>query len=135
MTPDLLDLGRRAVACHRWRFLGGERWRFDVSSHASLWSRSEGAEAGDDDGNQATEADPRRRGPVVIDLSDPATLGCLLALVREAWGDPPLVVVCFRQEGRWCVASRDGRAMFAAGRYFWGDTEAAALVAALEAAP
>ena len=30
------------------------------------------------------------------DLTDPATLGCLLALVREAWQDPTITTHCWR---------------------------------------
>jgi hypothetical protein len=68
------------------------------------------------------------------DLNDPATLGCLLALVREAWGEP-LFPSYTRQEKTWVIAEYHGSAMLVGGRYFWGLTEAAALVEALEAAP
>lgn len=57
------------------------------------------------------------------DLTDPATLGCLLALVREAL-DIPYLCTSVSPEGRWWV---DG--------YSLHDTEVEALVAALEAAP
>jgi len=66
------------------------------------------------------------------DLSDPATLGCLLALVREAWVDPLLGLYPVRMDDCapwWNVANVWGT--YAAT----GRTEAAALVAALEAAP
>lgn len=64
----------------------------------------------------------------VPDLRDPATLGCVLALVREAHGRR-----CYTQAvgGYWTVQSGDTEQA-------WGDhcaTEAEALVAALEAAP
>jgi hypothetical protein len=63
----------------------------------------------------------------VPDLSDPATLGCLLALVREAWGKPDLHT---RPEGsRWRMWS------FEWPSSMLHPTEAEALVAALEAAP
>lgn len=68
----------------------------------------------------------------VPDLRDPATLGCVLALVREAWGDLHMVARCDDRHGKvsWWICR-------------WGDlprsrecsTEAEALVAALEAAP
>ena len=65
------------------------------------------------------------------DLADPATLGCLLALVRDAWNDPDLVTRKSPQydERGWTVESSRGFVSI-------GQTaEAAALVAALEAAP
>jgi hypothetical protein len=73
------------------------------------------------------------------DWDDPATLGCLLALVREAAQEPGLHVRCMlpyapdmsgRTPPPWVLYSGRGAR--------WGDrheTEAAALVAALEAAP
>ena len=64
-------------------------------------------------------------------LTDPATLGCLLALVRDAWGQP-LVSVRWSVHG-WRVLNTEGRAW--CWRIGKGSTEAEALVAALEAAP
>jgi hypothetical protein len=55
-------------------------------------------------------------------LTDPATLGCLLALVREAHGQ---FITTARAHGQWVVT---------AGTFGFFDTEAEALVAALEAA-
>jgi hypothetical protein len=79
------------------------------------------------------------------DLTDPATLGCLLALVREAWGDDTVYAsnlkgyvgydwVCIVDTstltpGKVYPHTRHGVT------YFCGLTEAEALVAALEAAP
>lgn len=76
-----------------------------------------------------------RCSPFVPDLRDPATLGCLLALVREAWGDPTIHLTCVDslEAGQydWIVRSVADK---------WSsdlliDSEAEALVAALEAAP
>jgi hypothetical protein len=70
-------------------------------------------------------------GAYVPDLTDPATLGCLLALVREAWGDPHLHVG--RRIAGWGVWTSESTPLpQCVGK---GDTEAEALVAALEAAP
>ncbi len=70
------------------------------------------------------------------DLTDPATLGCLLQLVRDAWGDPRLVAIYCEpahpgQSEGWAVQSADNRLSVAGENY---ENEAAALVAALEAA-
>lgn len=63
-------------------------------------------------------------------LDDPASLGCLLALVREAWDDPNVRTVVLSNE-RWRVWVREnsGDAL-----RFEGDTEAEVLIIALDAA-
>ena len=69
------------------------------------------------------------------DLDDAATIGCLLRLVRDAWGDPHAYVLACG--GDWfTVCSPDA----AGGKWLRippidGATEPAALVAALLAAP
>jgi hypothetical protein len=76
-----------------------------------------------------------RAGP---DLADAATLGCLLALVRDAWSDADAYACNLDgyDGAAWvCVAAGDpARFPFGVGHHH-GDTEAEALVAALEAAP
>ena len=73
------------------------------------------------------------------DLDDPATLGCLLALVREAWGDQGLHCAGRYSDGKWLWHVQGGHphgATFRRRVYAIGHgTEAEALVAALEAAP
>lgn len=66
------------------------------------------------------------------DLTDPATLGCLLAMVREAWSEPILSVAC--AGGRWYVVQRILSSVDAL-RWIDAATEAEALVAALEVTP
>ena len=73
MTPELQALARRAVACPRWRWMPGM---------AFLWCGDLHRVADREPGTLRTD------GSLLPDLTDPATLGCLLALVREAWGDP-----------------------------------------------
>ena len=123
------ELARRAVACKGWRWMPGmafvdrgEPWRVVSPAHAEV-----------------IHAD---RLP---DLTDPATLGCLLALVREAWGDPRAYLCDYGgyDSVEWGVVSHEWDAKRQAeGPKAWfscliGDagTEAGALVAALEAAP
>ena len=113
MTPEIEALPRRAVACRGWRWMpgmafcdGAEVWRVTSAQHA-----------------ETIHAD---RTP---DLTDPATLGCLLALVREAWGDPSAYTMAYC--GRWTLCSDRDEEIDPGD----GATEAAALVAALEAAP
>ena len=62
------------------------------------------------------------------DLDDAATLGCLLALVREAWGRD--VFVEHHGDGLWRVHQAHREYVIGVGRL-----EAAALVAALLGAP
>jgi len=80
------------------------------------------------------------------DLTDPATLGCLLALVRAVYGDPSLYVrlsdTTRRSDGvrawevlGWLDPSRSPDGLGGSWRGWGYATEAEALVAALEAAP
>ena len=127
MNAELEALGRRAVACEHWR------WRQGMSlSDGTIVVRvsdirpvvSGGASRG---GNALSEVYP--------DLSDPATLGALLGLVREAWQDPYLhcqyVLAELGQPDCWLALTDCG----IGSRDFAARTEAEALVCALEAAP
>ncbi len=103
-------LGRRAVACKHWRWLPG-----------MLASDGHRLGAEDCDGLHPEAYD------VVPDFSDPATRGCLLELVREAWGGE---VVITEGNGWWSVVT---------DHMTWDDDNTtsfvAALMVALEAAP
>ena len=113
MTEQMFALARRAVACKGWRWmngmllLGGDRVteRTIAIAHGSL-----------------------------PDLSDPATVGCLFVLVREAWDDDGAYTMpqTASQGGGWIVwACPPADLNLPRGT---GATEAEALVAALEAA-
>ena len=99
-----------------------------VGAEAGVW-RVEQADLAALSGAGAGPASIHEVGVWLPDLSDPATLGCLLALVREAWGcdsltcQPLLPLVGVHG---WRVVGTSAQS---------DNTEAAALVAALEAAP
>jgi hypothetical protein len=102
-------LGRRAVACKGFRPMRGMRdfdgrtWTGDL-----LWRWTDGVD--------------------FPDMRDPATLGCLLALVREAGGNQ-------RISPAWDYYNNEGWEVIFRGGRFLADTEAETLVAALEATP
>ena len=139
MIDEQKALARRAVACRGWRQMPGMR---AVGRHPDYPVRVHafGENVRDTDDMQQPEpwgwqqpepyGDHSYPGPYLPDLSDPATLGCLLALVREAWGQDDLVA--FRFNGQWCaeVTPQEGQ-----HHAFYGASEAEALVAALERAP
>ena len=123
-NEQLAALARRAVACKGWRWMPG---MLAIEWVAPGMSLTGGRPFRVDDGWHDV-------GVWIPDLTDPATLGCVLALVREAWGQ---------------------KAVTSFWGYYWevdyahtiidecmdhkqlgvGGTEAEALVAALEAAP
>ena len=126
MTPADLDLARRAVACAGWR--PGMR----TTCGRIVYAIERGCPLG-------VRMDDRRVRPdcaaiphdALPDLNDPATLGCLLALVREAHGSDRICVVPQYGVDRWDVRAQFGTLNRIAAN---GPTEPAALVAALEAA-
>ena len=126
------ELSQRAIACEGWRWLPGMRATIpDAPGNARIVSIDEVAIKGGFsdarwDHDSWTYGHPR---PCLPDLSDPATLGCLLALVRSAYGDPWIRVEPM-SSGWVCIYSKPPPGLPANG-----DTEAEALVAALECAP
>lgn len=116
MTEEQIALAKRAVACRGWRFMGGMLVS-DAIGKQRIYDDVAGEPYWSTDG-------------WLPDLTDPATLGCLLALVREAWGDPHASVWYddeFWQSGhRWSWFAKKQTCVD------YG-TEAEALVAALEA--
>tara|TARA_R110000868_G_scaffold295647_1_gene555975 strand:+ start:1501 stop:1776 length:276 start_codon:yes stop_codon:yes gene_type:complete len=74
------------------------------------------------------------------DLTDPATLGCLLALVREAFEDKGVGAICqdvgiMNGSKMWSLIGEAGEFGGYWTKQAYYSTEAEALVAALEAAP
>ena len=109
MTDDeAIALGKRVVACKGFRPMRGMLDMQGRTWDSSLLWRWH------------NEVD-------VPDLRDPATLGCLLALVRKAHGQTTLSPVSGGKR-RWFLADYGTTAL-------QGESEAELLVAALEAAP
>jgi hypothetical protein len=118
MSEEQIVLARRAVACKGWKWLPGMRWQTD-DDQGRL-----------DDGQPEYMAeDMGRPDDALPDLTDEATVGCLLALVREVRREPTGFVAPTHAGGPsyyMTMTSAD---------WYLGDTNAEALVAALEAAP
>lgn len=158
MTDEQIALARRAVACKGWRWMPGmvavgavvdmsdgkikqgigEVYRVvnvsgpwsHVGSYRRQLKRYEYAESG---WTHLSRLQAGYRGfetsSPVPDITDPATLGCLLALVREAHGAPFLQVsVSISREHGYRFECNPRH------RGAWVDSEEEALVAALEAA-
>jgi len=117
------ELARRAVACKRWRWMPG---MLTADGVRVIGLYATGKMAGyTPNSNRFYFVDGS-----IPDLTDPATLGCLLALVREAWGQG----VYLLPDGGWYVKGarlQDGSTI---GLGICATSEAEALVAALEAA-
>lgn len=115
------DLAKRAVACKHWRWMPGMLAIVGAERQRVL--------------SEKLPAYP----DWIPDLTDPATLGCLLALVREAWTDPGIsCVIGLYRNGIYYWRVVDGRRQgsdFYAMSQIMRLTEAEALVVALEAAP
>lgn len=130
LTAALAELGRRAVACKAWRWLPGMVDHHGRRIHK--WSPSEPLPAvliADPDAGLNDQLRFSFAAGLIPNFSDPATLGCLLALVREAWADEGVVTTRPAANGGFLAVAFTGLEV---GH---GATEADALVAALEAAP
>jgi hypothetical protein len=114
MTADMLDLSRRAVACKGWKWMLG----MQAITLDGLF------------GHRVTEYTVFIDPDNLPDLTDPATLGCMLALVREAWSDPYLCAVGDSDTG-WRVDAVTAQVQDLHGY----SSEAEALVYALERSP
>jgi hypothetical protein len=137
MTEAQVELAKRAVACKGWRWMPGmrgwnpvgENW-FRVADDAGILCASpylvtfEGRHANGSRWASLSGCSP--------DLTDPATSGCLLALVREAWGDSEMHMALGAKGWVWLTG--ESRAYDVVMPINAGATEAEALVAALEAA-
>lgn len=132
MNNELIELARRAVACKGWRWMEGMSvGTFGARGGKSHFSRVQRVR---NDGFVWCLNERHGFVPLTYvggeeplpDLSDPATLGCLLALVRDVWGDHHLSAIVSPGTAEWGIWGLD-RGLH--------PTEAHALVAALESAP
>lgn len=116
-----LILGRRAKRCNRWK------WAPGMLTFT---------------GYRVSDEDAQTDAPTLFpddkpDLRDPATLGCLLGLVRDAWPTAPATTSRY---GMWSESLGHYHAWTcsyctgAEWRQAHGETEIEALIAALEAA-
>ena len=129
MTDEYLALGKRAADCKHWRFTPGMRVQYPDGAALRIQDMAEVVAF------FGVRAVGRALAGALPDISDAATVGCLLQLVRDAWGghaqvcDPEMSTM---EDGTdWMVLTcRKG----GVGSFF-GVTEAEALVVALEAAP
>ncbi len=127
MTEAMIALAKRAVACKGWRWMTG---MLRGDGFRCTWVDEDERELAAPTwcANGIEWKNGRTGSKDLPDLTDPATLGCLLALVREAWNDAKVHVLYVDGLYRWECADRHnvhGSKM----------TEAEALIAALEAAP
>ena len=124
MTDEQIAHARRAVACKGWRWMSGmatdEGHRVVLVDTDVVWMVYEGE----------GKCKPGCVEDFLPDLTDPATVGCLLALVREAWIAP--TVYARPTKTTWIVMRGSGKGF---GKVSGAGSEAEALVLALEGAP
>lgn len=129
MESDKIELAERAVACKGWRWMPGMLAR---SQFRTIRIEHDGVEGATTHDKHDAESLCQYLA-AIPDLTDPATLGCLLALVRETWGMPTGITVSYSSDdGLWGVSWSGATHGGWCGR---GRTEDEALVAALEGAP
>jgi hypothetical protein len=115
------DLARRVVACKHWRWMAGML--------AAQRGSSSRVVSVDDDRVWLAGPVWCPSEPGLPDLDDPATLGCLLRIVRDAYGQRGISLFTYFDDPGWAVIDERGDELGT------GETEAEALVSALEAAP
>ncbi len=124
MTEEQIALAKRAVACRAWRWMRG------MSN-----DRGQTIDCVDLIAGKAYCGEWDADITALPDLTDPATLGCLLALVREAMNDPNTCVCWSFSDDLWmCEAKHEYEGKTYLGLFAQASTYAGSLVLALEAA-
>ena len=123
-----LELAHRAVACKHWRWMPGMILSLNGLRRHVFRVGIEGIQF---DSGWASLLDLQTNPTALPDLDEPSTRGCLLELVRKAWGDS-LAVCIPRSYTNWEVRLIP---LHGWTHCAWGSSESEALVAALEAAP
>jgi hypothetical protein len=123
MNTEEVEISKRAVSCKKWKWLPGMR-AVGRKGAPEAWFRVE-------------ENLPKLHGDwseALPDLSDPATIGCLLSLVREVCGDKEMAYS--RCESGWVLLLGSSRVGVASMIFpsKTSVTEAGLLVNALEEA-
>jgi hypothetical protein len=97
MSDEMIALSRRAVACKGWRWMPGMRTDSKFARVVAVDSDT-GAACASEEGATNDDCHAVWLDSVLVlpDLTDPATVGCLLDLVRKAWRCPAAYV---RQTG------------------------------------
>jgi hypothetical protein len=123
------ELAKRAVACKGWKWMGGmlTLCKIRVIEGGSDYLIGERPGPASDGGGRIDTTDVHNYLP---DLEDPATLGCLLAILREVYESKYVHAEAFEFDeinSFWAVWASD--------RSWEADTEVEALIVALEASP
>jgi hypothetical protein len=128
MESDKIELAKRAIACKNWIWMPGMRTQSGLRVVVT-WEAYNTASVLSDQIDDA-RSEGVSLAKELPELTDSATLGCLLALVREAWGMPTGITVTYSSdEGSWGVSWSGATHGGWCGR---GKTEAEALINALE---
>lgn len=129
------ELAKRATACKGWWWMPGMRWEHDVYAGGGDGLPRFGRVIGASDCFYGVQG---ARVGAFPDLTDAATLGCLLHLVRKAYQRSG-AHAARPMGGPWILCDILGLPLHAGavdtGEVISGETEIEALVAALEAAP
>lgn len=143
MDGSTIELARRAVACKAWRWMLGMgvlEGAYGYAPARLCWydSKHDKWHAATHDGAWL-RYNTNAQAMLIPDLTDPATIGCVLDLLRRAW-EPRLptawsihvrpVAQTLERPAGWELAGLD----VGGGGWIY-ESEAAALVDALEGAP